>query len=286
MRTPDERALLDEKGASICLLELQGALFFGSTERLLRRVDALAQDAEVLILDFRRVHDADQAARRLIAELDDWMKSRGRRLLFANLPTEGPLAPLQELLATRAARPIETIFPHRDGALEFCENRLIAGSARAARSDEILAGRARSSSAGLTREELKLLEAARPPAGLRGRRHDRPRGRCRPPLLHRRARHRDRPAPGPVRPPASVPCGSPRSVPASPSARWRSSTGRPRSADVVADERVVCYGFSVEALRELGRAHPNLIATILGNMMRDLSERLRRANDEIRALEQ
>ena len=56
--------------------------------------------------------------------------------------------------------------------------------------------------------------------------------------------------------------------------------GQARSADVVADERVVCYGFSVEALRELGRAHPNLIATILGNMMRDLSERLRRANDE------
>jgi glutaminase len=39
-------------------------------------------------------------------------------------------------------------------------------------------------------------------------------------------------------------------------------------------------------LRELGRANPNLIATILGDMMRDLSERLRRANDEIRALEQ
>jgi glutaminase len=36
VRTPEERALLDEKGASICLLELQGARFFGSTERLFR----------------------------------------------------------------------------------------------------------------------------------------------------------------------------------------------------------------------------------------------------------
>jgi glutaminase len=62
--------------------------------------------------------------------------------------------------------------------------------------------------------------------------------------------------------------------------------GQARSADVVADERVVCYGFSVESLNELGRAHPNLIATILGNMMRDLSERVRRANDEVRALEE
>jgi hypothetical protein len=31
---------------------------------------------------------------------------------------------------------------------------------------------------------------------------------------------------------------------------------------------------------------PKLFTTILGNMMRDFSERLRRANDEVRALEQ
>ena len=62
--------------------------------------------------------------------------------------------------------------------------------------------------------------------------------------------------------------------------------GGHRSADVVAEERVVCYGFSVNALRDLGLTHPRLYGTILGNMMREFSERLRRANDEIRALEQ
>jgi hypothetical protein len=62
--------------------------------------------------------------------------------------------------------------------------------------------------------------------------------------------------------------------------------GGKRSADIVADERAVCYGFSVEALREVGKTNPNLMMTIMGNMMRDFSERLRRANDEIRALEQ
>jgi len=62
--------------------------------------------------------------------------------------------------------------------------------------------------------------------------------------------------------------------------------GGRRSADIVADERTVCYGFSVEQLREVGKEYPNLLMTIMGNMMRDFSERLRRANDEIRALEQ
>ena len=32
--------------------------------------------------------------------------------------------------------------------------------------------------------------------------------------------------------------------------------GGRRSADVVADERVVCYGFSVEQLREIGKTTP------------------------------
>jgi glutaminase len=62
--------------------------------------------------------------------------------------------------------------------------------------------------------------------------------------------------------------------------------GGHRSADVVANERVICYGFSVEELHEIGREMPNLLTTILSNMMRDFSERLRRANDEVRALEE
>jgi len=34
------------------------------------------------------------------------------------------------------------------------------------------------------------------------------------------------------------------------------------------------------------QSHPRIFTTILGNMMRDFSERLRRANDEVRALEE
>ncbi|HEV7463560.1 MAG TPA: cyclic nucleotide-binding domain-containing protein, partial [Methyloceanibacter sp.] len=61
--------------------------------------------------------------------------------------------------------------------------------------------------------------------------------------------------------------------------------GGKRSADVVADERVVCYGLAVEQLQELAATHPNIMITILGNLTRDFSERLRHANEEISALE-
>jgi glutaminase len=58
-----------------------------------------------------------------------------------------------------------------------------------------------------------------------------------------------------------------------------------RSADVIADEPVMCYGLSVEQLEELEAKHPNIMITILGNLTRDFSERLRHANETIRALE-
>jgi glutaminase len=284
VRTPEERAVLDGEGASVCVLELQGALFFGSTERLLRRVDTLAADAAVFILDFRRVHDVDQAARRLIAELDDWMKARDRRLLFASVTNQGPLAPLHQMLLQRAPGSAETLFQDRDAALEWCENRLIAASA---------GGRDRTKFSlaeldlfrGLTREELKLIEAlVRPLIFEAGATIVREGDAARLFFIVARGTVTVQ-----LRVKSAAGERTVRVASLGPGLSFGEMAlldGQARSADVVADERVVCYGFSVESLRDLGRAHPNLIATILGNMMRDLSERLRRANDEIRALEQ
>jgi glutaminase len=61
--------------------------------------------------------------------------------------------------------------------------------------------------------------------------------------------------------------------------------GGARSADVVADEKVICYGLAVEQLQDLAAAHPNILVTILANLTRDFSERLRHANQAIRSLE-
>ena len=284
MRTPEERRLLDEVGGKICLLEVQGALFFGSTERLVRRIDALAETAEYLILDLRRVHDADQAAGRLIVELIDWLAARGRRLILAHTTAHASLGPLNALLADRFDHVGEMIFEHRDQALEWCENRLIAASAGDRDRTKFSLG-SLDIFKGLDREELKLLEAIVRPlvfeAGQVIVREGDParlffvvaRGTV---TIQLRIRSADGERVVRV---ASL-------GPGLSFGEMALLDGGRRSADVVADERVVCYGFSVEQLKELGGEHPKLFITILGNMMRDFSERLRRANDEVRALEQ
>jgi CRP-like cAMP-binding protein len=46
--------------------------------------------------------------------------------------------------------------------------------------------------------------------------------------------------------------------------------GGARSADVIADERVICYGVAVERLQELAATHPNIMLTILANLTREI----------------
>jgi glutaminase len=281
MRTPAERRILDDVGRHISLVEVQGALFFGSTERLIRRVDLLAETADYVILDFRRVHDADDAARRLIVELRGWLGVRGKRLIFTHLDADGPLAALRPSSGGDAA----IAFEHRDQALEWCENRLIAAAAPHHDQSKFSLG-SLNIFAGLDRGELRELEAAvRPLVFERGQVIVREGDDAH--LFFVVAR-------GTVTVQLRLDKGGDgerivRVASLGPGVSFGEMAlldGGRRSADVVADERVVCYGFSVEQLKEIGGAHPNIMSTILGNMMRDFSERLRRANDEVRALEQ
>ncbi len=282
VRAPEERHILDERGATIRLIELQGGLFFGSAERLLRRIDAVAEGADYVILDFRRVHDADQAARRLIIELDEWLAARNRRLIFTHVPRTGALAPLAALLAERYGDDGTRVFEHRDQALEWCENRLIATVAGRDRSKFSLA--ALDIFAGLSPAELKMLESVvRPLVFEAGQAIVREGDAAK--LFFVIAR-------GTVTVQLRVHSGEHERIvriaslgPGLSFGEMALLDGRARSADVLADERVICYGFSVDQLKELGLQHPHLMNTILANMMRDFSERLRRANDEIRALE-
>ena len=64
LRTPEERKVLAKDGYQVVVIEVQGAMFFGSTEQLLRRLTQLAVGASFVVVDFKRVHFADTSARR------------------------------------------------------------------------------------------------------------------------------------------------------------------------------------------------------------------------------
>lgn len=283
MRGPEENEILDRMGGDICLIEVQGGLFFGSAERLVRRVDELAADSTYLILDLTRVHEVDHAARLLIMELIESLTERGKRLLFVDVTAEGSLADLHAVLARHHGFLGDVVFRHRDDALEYCEWQLIADTVPGHDTTKFSLG-ALDLFNGLTPDELKVIEATvRPIIFDKGQKIVSEGDEARLFFIIARGT-------------ATVSLrvrndGTERVVrvatlgPGLSFGEMALLDGGRRSADVTADERVICYGFSVEQFREIGNEHPRILNVILGNMMRDFSERLRRANDEIRALE-
>ncbi len=282
LRTPEERKVLAETGGQVAVLEAQGALFFGSTEQLLRKLSLVAADSRYVIVDFKRVHLADIAARKLIVRTAKSIAGTGIELVFAAIAETGPLERLIRDLAESAEGHRIRLFHDADAALEWCEDQLLTGSAVAGRETKFAISEIDLFN-GLSAEERKLVEGiVRPLVFEKGdviiREGDDAklffvlaRGTVSVQIkLHGEGQRRKRVA--------SI-------GPGLTFGEMALLDGGKRSADIVANEKVICYGLGVEELHELAADHPNIMITILSNLTREFSERLRHANEEIGVLE-
>jgi glutaminase len=282
LRTPEERNILAERGGKIAVLEAQGALFFGSAEQLLRRLTQLAAEASYVIVDFKRVHLADTSARKLIMRAARAMARGETELLFASMAHDGPLGRLAQDFAASKNEHLVRMFRDTDAALEWCEDRLLASSAPSATSTKFALSEINLFK-GLKPEECRLVESIVQPLVFE-------KGDV---IIHEGA---DANfffvlARGTVSVQIRVPGQGDRRKrvasigPGLSFGEMALLDGGKRSADIVADERVICYGLRVEQLHELTAEHPNIMITILSNLTREFSERLRHANEEIGVLE-
>lgn len=108
-RTPSDYATLAERAEAIAVFELQGDLFFASTERLFRRVVEDLVGVEYVILDCKRIGNVDVAAVQLVASLRDELESSGCLLLVADA------AEIDSLLGVDAVL-LSTPMPRSNGA--------------------------------------------------------------------------------------------------------------------------------------------------------------------------
>ena len=283
LRTAQERNMLDAEGVKIAVIEVQGALFFGSTERLLRCIAELSDTARYIVVDFKRVHLADSAARKLILRLAHAMRDGKTKLIFAELANDGPLATVSHELAAHEGDRLVRVFRDVDAALEWCEDQLLAEMLKLVPGTKFALAQL-DVFKGMSLEEYRLLETIVSPLVFdKGEIIIREGDQAK--LFFVLAR-------GSVSVQIKVPTqsGEKRRRVASlgPGLTFGEMAlfdGGARSADVVADEKVICYGLEVEQLKELAVSHPNIMMTILANLTRDFSERLRHANEAIRSLE-
>ena len=82
-RLPDQLTALARAGAQTVVCELQGPLFFGTTDQLLSKLDADLAKCRYMILDLRRVLSVDYTAAHLLDQIEARLATRGGRLLLS-----------------------------------------------------------------------------------------------------------------------------------------------------------------------------------------------------------
>ncbi|MEW6163910.1 MAG: SulP family inorganic anion transporter [Pseudomonadota bacterium] len=133
VRTQEEMEILTQRGGQAVICELQGSLFFGTTNQLYTHLESELKTRRYLILDLRRVQTVDVTAAHMLEQVKDMLAERDGCLIFANIPPRLPSgldieAYLREVgLLVEAAH--VRVFGETDAALEWVEDALIAQAA-------------------------------------------------------------------------------------------------------------------------------------------------------------
>jgi SulP family sulfate permease len=267
-RPPHLAEALRRHGRGIVVLELQGALFFGTADALRQRLEAHAAQAETVILDLHQVSEIDVTAARILCETAaDWERM-GRPIVFTEWPAHDPRRGLLESLARDSGTPALRFEEHADRALEHAEEQLLHGLQIERHAGAALQLADTTMARGLSDAELAVLASEMTA-------HDFPRGH----VLFRVGDPGDRlyvslhgeiglRMPGSERRLASF-------APGVSIGELAVLALQPRSAEAVAESDVTALGLSVDAFERMMQAHPTLAAKLLRNMALQLGDRVR-----------
>ena len=272
-RSAVELEVLHAQGTSVLVIELQGALFFGTADRLAQIVDSeTAKGTAALLLDLRRITEIDSTGARILGDIDAALGARGVRLALVLSGRTETAARLGDIFQH------DRFFPDVDRAIEWAEDELLRNTGVAA-SLELPLDRIPllSDFAADQIERLRgWLEPVAWPAGHVIFRHGDPgsslylvtRGRA---SVH--LRHDD---------------GSIRLVTFAAGAVFGELAlldRGPRSATVTADEDLAGFGLSEASFALLCQQQPEMAIKLLSALGRELSVRIRYANLTIQQLE-
>jgi SulP family sulfate permease len=276
-------AMLAKQGAKIGVFELEGALFFGTAERLVYQIE-LAVDGGVnyIILDLKRLTDVDSTGARLLLNVQDRLVRQGKFVALSALPDRQRIADYLRDIGVVAAFTKARIFADTDHAIEWAEDHLILtemggqdlGSEFPFHSLEVLQS--------LSPDELDVLKARLRRQNFAKGEHVFVEGAESKELYiiaHGSASVKIRLA-GTEREARLVTF-----APGTVFGEIALLDTEPRSATITADEPLTCYVLSASDFDELKASHPRIAIALLTNLGRELSNRLRRVNRIIYQLE-
>lgn len=282
-RENQDNNILSRNGRQIAVFELEGALFFGTADKLVREMErAFADGVRYAILDLRRLNDLDTTAARLLMQLHDSVGPRGLRIGLSGIVPGSRLDRFVRDCGLAAAVGIQHVFSDVDDATEWAEDLVLADAKSSGAAPGELALEAFDILSGMSRADVEELRAlfrrvqfgqgsvifregesgreiyliARGSASVKLRQHE-----------------------------AGVPTRLVTFAPGTVFGEVALLDGGPRSATVEADTPLVCYTLSGVDFDQLKSDKPAIAIRLLTNLAGELGNRLRRANRIIFQLE-
>ena len=274
---PEEARALTDARRKIAIVELEGALFFGSAERLGAEVEPLAATARFIVLDLHRVNSIDASGAIALEQLANRLDAAGSSLLLAGVVPDGRHGLALVAAGTYSKAEARRWFVDADQAIGWAEDRLL-GPARSVSSKEIPLERL-ALAAGLSEDELASLRRSLRRAELNADE-----------VLFREGEPGDKLyllARGAVSILVDGGGQQRRIVTFAPGSVFGEAAmldGAPRSATATVIEDAIVYSLSRRALDALARSDPSLATKLLVNLGRHLSARLRQTTDTLREL--
>jgi SulP family sulfate permease len=269
---------LEREGGRIVILELDGALFFGTADKLAREIERIAARTDCLILDFRRITDIDVTGARILLQSARELAGKRCKLLFASIKREGARGRMLAAMGSIGLPPRESWFDDAETALEWAEEDLLETFELPEMRDRALAVNETQLGRGLARGDLAVLREAL--EEIRVNKGD---------ALFRSGDDADGlfvVLAGSVSVMLRGHHGRKRVASLAPGVVFGEMgllDGLPRSADVHADEDAVVMKLTRKAFERIRLAHPELAATILFNLSVEMATRLRYTNLELQA---
>ena len=126
IRPADESELLRQHGRRIVLVELDGALFFGTAEEADEKIEHLIEESDHIIIDFARVTEVDASGARVLLLAADAVNRAGKHLMLACLSPKDPRTRLIRDMDVHGRLTDASFYQDSDRALEEAEDRLLA----------------------------------------------------------------------------------------------------------------------------------------------------------------
>lgn len=122
---PEQEKVLAPLRHQIDVIELEGALFFGSSERLADAIDARPAGTRFVVLDFRRVSSIDASGAVGLQQVQQRLAQQGVVLLLAGVQAHNRHGRSLQALGTTLGTTLATSHADADRAIEAAEQALL-----------------------------------------------------------------------------------------------------------------------------------------------------------------